>query len=724
MALDERYVVSSDIEQYYVNKDDGLPLSNGKVQFFRDSARTVPKEVFQLSGSPPNYTYTSMGVEITLSAIGTVQNSGNDNEVIYWYPYDSEGNLDLYFVRVFDQGGIEQFSREAWPNVTNANDPTKNQMGLNNQISNPTFTNVFINEGKTTVFTVTAGVNQVFELAPNWDFVISGTGTVTVQRIAITGNDKVPTSPPYILDVLTSVGITTCYLRQRFSSNSGLWASTANDNIFLAGSLLVRNEVLGTTGIQMLYSPSSGGTPIVIVDGTFQSNYQVLSGSTADAIPASNDVNSGIDGYIDIYLSFTPSSHVRVSSIQVVPTQGESIDLVHFDLDSSNRNEAFQGDYYIPRNNTKRISSLLTGWDFTVNPFQFGLGGNLSTNAAYIVDQTIAARGSTGNVAWSVNVSTHGLSFGTAGTNDAFYMLTYLTGEQVREIVGSRLSVNVYGYKLLSGDNVSMRVYLYRGNVASVVPALPSTIGTLAADGTFTLTAANWTLIPRSGLDTPQVNLSAIADSAGVDDGKNDYGFTGWEITDAVQLSDTEKLAVVVTFHYADAGTDIIINSISLTPGDIPTRPAVQSVDQVLRECQYYYEKSYAPSLPPGTITSAGSIVQNMPLLFDSGIDGLYAKTFSLIYKTVKRTLPFITFYAPTSGGSELILCFVRVSGGAETTVLAAFNTFWFLTDLSIYAVAIKGNYAIDPILSRVYNKANEGYYVFHYVADARLGIV
>jgi len=723
MALDERYVVSSDIEQYYVNKDDGLPLSNGKVQFFRDSARTVPKEVFQLSGSPPNYTYTSMGVEITLSAVGTVQNSGGDNEVIYYFPYDSEGELDLYFIRVFDEGGIEQFTREDWPNVTNANDPTKNQMGLNNQISNPTFTNVFINEGKTTVFTVTAGVNQVFELAPNWDFVISGTGTVTVQRIAITGNDKVPTSPPYVLDVLTSVGITTCYLRQRFPANSGLWASTANDNIFLAGSLLVRNEVLGTTGIQMLYSPSSGGTPIVIVDGTFQSNYQVLSGSTDDAIPASNDVNSGVDGYIDIYLSFTPSSHVRVSSIQVVPTQGESIDLVHFDLDSSNRNEAFQGDYYIPRNNSKRISSLLTGWDFTVNPFQFGLGGNLSTSAAYIVDQTIAARGSTGNVAWSVNVSTHGLSFGTAGTNDAFYILTYLTGEQAREIVGSRLSVNVYGYKLIAGDRVTMRIYLYRGTSASVVPILPTTIGTLAADGTFTLTAANWTLIPRSGLDTPQVNLSAIADSAGVDDGKNDYGFTGWEITDAVQLSDTEKFAVVVTFQYPDTGTQVIINSISVTPGDIPTRPAVQSVDEVLRQCQYYYEKTYIPSLPPGTLTPAGNLIQNVPLLFDSGFDGVYAKTFSITYKTIKRISPSMVFYAPTSSTPNLFRVFVGQPVGASNPVLANFNTWWIDTDQNIYSVVVR---AINntPITSVAYNPANQGYYEFHYTADARLGIV
>jgi len=315
------------------------------------------------------------------------------------------------------------------------------------------------------------------------------------------------------------------------------------------------------------------------------------------------------------------------------------------------------------------------------------------------------------------------LSFGTAGTNDAFYILTYLTGEQAREIVGSRLSVNVYGYKLIAGDRVTMRIYLYRGTSASVVPILPTTIGTLAADGTFTLTAANWTLIPRSGLDTPQVNLSAIADSAGVDDGKNDYGFTGWEITDAVQLSDTEKFAVVVTFQYPDTGTQVIINSISVTPGDIPTRPAVQSVDEVLRQCQYYYEKTYIPSLPPGTLTPAGNLIQNVPLLFDSGFDGVYAKTFSITYKTIKRISPSMVFYAPTSSTPNLFRVFVGQPVGASNPVLANFNTWWIDTDQNIYSVVVR---AINntPITSVAYNPANQGYYEFHYTADARLGIV
>ena len=725
MALDPRYIVASDLEQYFVDKTSGLPLANGTLTFYRDSARNVPKPVYQLSGSPPNYTYTSMGAQITLSAVGTVQNSGGDNEVIYYFPYDVEGNLDLYYVDVRSQGGVQQFTREAWPPNVAGNDPTKDQTGLQNQISNPTFTNVLINEGKTTTYTVSAANNQIFEFAPNWDFVISGTGTVTVQRIAITGNEKVPTSPPFMIDVLVSAGISTCYLRQRFLYNSGLWSSNTNAPLFLAGSFVARNESIGTTGLQMFYASSSGGSPVLIVDGSFQSNYQLISGSTENMIPASTDTNSGRDGYVDIYLSFITGSHIRFSSVQLIPTASDTINLVHFDVDSSNRNEAYQGDYYIPRASAKRIPSYLIGWDFANNPFQFGFTGSLSTTPAYIADQTIAMRGSTGNITYNAVDNSAGIEFVTAGTNDSFYVMQYLTGDDVRTIVENRLSVNVFAYQGAGAvDKVTTRVYLFRGGAAATVPLLPTPLGTLAADGTFALTAANWTAIPRGGLDTPQADLNKIIVNTDINNGTHDHGFSGWQIIDNSQLIDTNKFAIVVTFYYPDINTDIIVESISVVPGDLPCRPGVESVDETLRKCQRYYEKSYQPSLLPGTITGSGSIIQNMPLLFDSGSDGLYAKTFSLIFKTVKRTIPSMTFYAPTSSTPGLFLCVVRVSGGPEAAVLATFNTFWILTDLSIYVIAIKGNFPTTAIISKAYDKANEGYYVFHYVADARLGIV
>jgi len=723
MALDERYIVASDIEQFFVDKVDGLPLANGKIKFFKDIARTVPKAVFQLSGSPPAYTYTSMGSVITLSAVGTVQNSGGDNEVIYYYPYDDDGNLELYYIQVFDENDVPQFTREAWPNITNGSDPTRNQVGLHNQISNPTFTNVFINEDRSTTFSVSSATNEVFEFAPNWDFVISGTGNVTVQRIAVTGNDKVPTSPPYILDVQVGAGITACYLRQRYFYNSGLWASTSNVSLFLSGSVLVRNENLGTTGIQMFYNESSGGTPVTIIDGTFESSYKILTGASTDAIPLSNDTNSGRDGFVDIYLSFTSNSHVRVSAVQVVPTTGKSIDLTSFDLDSSNRNEAFQGDYYIPRNNFKRVSSYLVGWDFPLNPYQFGTSGSVGTTADYIADQTIALRQSGGAITYQLSATTNGLTFVCAGTNNSFYIQQYLSGAEVKAMIGTRLSVNVFSYFGAANDAVTARIYLYRGSSAATIPTLPTNIATLAVDGTLTLTAANWTLIPRSGLDIPTFNLKKISDNTEINSGQHDYGFSGWEIVDATQIGDTDKFAIFVTFHYPDASTQITVNSVSLISGDIPCRPAIESKDEVLRKCQYYYEKTYSPNTPIGSITEVGNVIHNAPLVLNGGNDDLYAKTFSITYKTAKRSTPDLSFYSPTSATLNLIHCVITVPGGGDTTANQPFNSFWNAIAINEYSVEIEAISA-TLLLARAYNLANQGYYQFHYVIDSRLGIV
>lgn len=722
MALDERYVVASDIEQYYVKKDDGLPLANGTLTFYRDVARNVPKEVFQLSGFPPNYTYTSMGAQITLSAVGTVQNSGGDNEVIYYFPYDSEGNLDLYYIDVRDENGIQQFTREAWPNVTSGSDPSKDQSGLQNQISNTTFTNVFINEGKTTVYTVSAATSQVFEFAPNWDFVISGTGTVTVQRIAVTGNEKVPTSPPYVIDILVSAGIVSCFLRQRFPYNSGLWSSTPNAPLFLAGIFVARNESIGTAGLQMFYVESSGGSPILIVDGTFQGAYTLISGSTSSMIPSSNDTNIGRNGYVDIYLSFITGSHVRFSSVQVIPTASETVNLVHYDVDSSNRNEAYQGDYYIPRASAKRIPSYLIAWEFANNPYQFGFSGNVTITPTYIADQTIAAC-SAGTVAYNAVDNSPGIEFTTASSNNAFYIMQYLSGDDIRTIISTRLSVNAFSYQGIAGDNATIRVYLFRGSISASFPVLPTSIGTIASDGTFTLTASNWTSIPRSGLDIPEEKLNKILVNTDINDGTQDHGFSGWEILDNAQLVDTNKFAIVVTFHYPDTGTNIIVDSVSTVPGDLPCRPAIESIDDTLRKCQYYYETTYPIGVIPGTVTSSGALIQNFQGQHIAGNTVLFAKTFTINFKTVKRLAPTMRIYSPTSSTVNLLHAVVRQPGVSTADAFPPIFSFWTYGNLGVYAAILSAN-TPTAIVSKLFVGADEAYYEYHYVADARLGIV
>lgn len=121
MALDIRFVLAYHFEEQLVDKDTGLPLSGGEIRFFQDTARTVPKDVYILAGSPPNYTYTNIGSVVDLDTAGLISYN-NNNIALYFFPYDgnqttSTETVQLYYYEVYSSGGIFQFSREAQPNI-------------------------------------------------------------------------------------------------------------------------------------------------------------------------------------------------------------------------------------------------------------------------------------------------------------------------------------------------------------------------------------------------------------------------------------------------------------------------------------------------------------------------------------------------------------------------------------------------------------------------------
>ena len=120
--LDERFELAFTFEQYFVDKDTGFPLSDGYIEFYEDEQRTVPKDVYKLSGTPGNYTYVTLGSVVNLNAVGVPEDNMNNNIAIYFFPYDgtpddSEGILTRYFYKVFSSGDVEQFTREAQPNI-------------------------------------------------------------------------------------------------------------------------------------------------------------------------------------------------------------------------------------------------------------------------------------------------------------------------------------------------------------------------------------------------------------------------------------------------------------------------------------------------------------------------------------------------------------------------------------------------------------------------------
>lgn len=117
MATNNKYSLMPPIQQLFRDKDTAFPLAAGEVYFFKDAARTVPKTVYQRTGSPPDYTYTPLPQPITLTNHGTYSDNTGNDILIYAYPYDASGNTELYYVVVKNSGGVEQFTRPGIPDV-------------------------------------------------------------------------------------------------------------------------------------------------------------------------------------------------------------------------------------------------------------------------------------------------------------------------------------------------------------------------------------------------------------------------------------------------------------------------------------------------------------------------------------------------------------------------------------------------------------------------------
>jgi hypothetical protein len=142
MGLDPRFVVTSDVDTYYVDKDSGAPLAGGLVTFYRDINRIEKKAVYTISGTPPNYIYTALPNPCQLSAVGTFQDADGNNIVPYYFPYvgspaSTTNAIDLYYITVTSSTLVPQLTREGWPNVgSGSNDGNE---GYRNFIPNGQF---------------------------------------------------------------------------------------------------------------------------------------------------------------------------------------------------------------------------------------------------------------------------------------------------------------------------------------------------------------------------------------------------------------------------------------------------------------------------------------------------------------------------------------------------------------------------------------------------------
>lgn len=722
MSINLQYVPAFSINEIITDKDTGLPLVGGKVYFYRDEINpTMPKNVWQITGSPPNYNFIQLPNPMILNATGGFQDSLGNPVVPYFLPYDSEGEIELYTISVYSAGDIFQFNREAVPYTISQTTPESDIINNDNILSNPQFVETNLVLGKSTVFTISSG--GTISLAPDWDLVATGTGTVTLEWIAPIATNTL-TNPPYVMDI-QSTGIDSLTLRQTLANSPRISASHYISGNFIASSVDSSSHTL-----TLSYVPSGGSlTSTTILQETITtSSFVSLEGilqieGTLNPDPANT-------GYVNIDLTIPVGAHIQVSSFQIVAlTQNVN---VPFDEQASNRQRDHLFHYYESSILMQPKTSLLTGWNFGQNPFQFypTTVTTASSQCQYIADQTIL---------WSETASAYDTERAPAGNNfslalsaragkpnNLFAIIQYIdtktlvpywqTANPLSSVIKSVFTGNLTPV-------LKMRI-IYRSDAP---PALSSSepIVSLAPGGD-PVFAAGWTAI--TPLNDPAYTMTSDTSQY------HDYVFN--QFTLPIMPSDTAMIGIVL---YTNARLDsvtpglFVMESGSLVPNRFAVEETPRTYDQTLSMCQYYYEKSYADFVLPAAVTTLGQRTENMLINHGTG-DSVFLRSFSIPFKQVKRAIPSTVNVYPTQGTTTTNNMTLSIYlDGSLTAVYVGTNPMnialagnWSYTAVSttgLFALCSTSGSGVANLTTTAGNTLYEAILTYQYTVDSRLGV-
>ncbi|TXG75799.1 hypothetical protein E6Q11_06560 [Candidatus Dojkabacteria bacterium] len=187
-----QYVLLTPMWEVFTDKDTLTFLRGGYAHFYCDNDRAQYKEVYQLNGTggpTPSYSYATYGF---LTGGGNwrvnLNMQGAFDQVVYGFPFDENGNPQLYYIEFFNADGVPQFSRQAWPNLDTGS--SAGTAVTNNLVPNPQFySHQNIPNPMTTSSTVAGQITQTetFLAYGGWYFEknnTSATDIVTFNRIA------------------------------------------------------------------------------------------------------------------------------------------------------------------------------------------------------------------------------------------------------------------------------------------------------------------------------------------------------------------------------------------------------------------------------------------------------------------------------------------------------------------------------------------------------------
>lgn len=726
-TLDSEYIVGIGLGEYFVDKDTGLALSGGQLFFYEDSARGVPKTVYQLTGSPPNYTYTALPNPITLNSTGQIVNADGTNVAVYYRPYDANGDIQNYYVVVKSSTGVTQFERQAWPNVTETSSPTGDTSTYTqNELSNTQFIDVgFDSSQNLSIAWVGALSETTYKIAKDWDIVIEATdtGSVTLTRNALVGSLNIETNPPYELEIVaSSVNISNLKLVQRLSNNPDVWA-----NKYVEGTVLVNAKDSVNRTVSMNYAPSVSVSATTILAGTTGTGgYTLLKDSVL--IPASTNSDNGNTGYVDIEIILPTAGNFSVTSVQATASDSEPTPAsIAYQEVPSNRQKDQLFHNYLPQIELLAMPNLLEGWDFRVNPAQWGSAQSMAAvRSQYLWDQTIGYQELDNSISVG-RAAPRALDVSIASTTK-WALIQYIEGSKLRQLLQSNFSTLLTALTDISGG-VSGTISFWVTTDASLPDVSDgvnnSIVLTLDDNGKPATFNGNWTELTRTtGWDATFTIPQGTEYTS--------LPFEGWAGASTLALDATYTYgAIVVGFESTGAGT-VTFQSISVTPTLIASPFAPMSYELTLKELERYYEKSYEADVNPGTpnATSYIRFIQNAYVFQVNVVYDWYAhsSSFEINYKTEKYKIPNLLVYNPITGTSSNIRFFhINANTEAVTTADVSATAHWFGVnsssgEKSYFSSAKNANFiTAETLASGNYIDAN---IILHYTADSKLGIV
>lgn len=718
------YIPLFNIEEVILDKDTGLPLANGVVNFYRDSQRLTPKNVYKISGSSPNYTFVNMGSTFTLGIDGSFVDENGDSFVPYAYPYTSTGSVDLYYVTVESEGGVSQFTREAVPYIGEDVIPPEDRVSTANELLNSQFVEILFPSTASSPFVINVtGSNTVTPIAPYWDIITTGTGTISVERLEPTSSST-DTNPPYALQITADSALgSTFVLRQRLMNSPSIGRGG-----YASGTLVARIVSGGASAVSMQYAPSVGTSTFIIPSTSIATDgsYDLIQNNAL--IPQQNNT-AATTGYVDINITLPTSRTIAISSLQVVFTP-TSIN-IPFDQQTASLQKSDLFSYYQNSILNQPKKNLLVGWTFAQNPWQFvtKTDTTVTNQTQYICDQTILHQETAS--ALTSGQGGGGIQFGlqlfaiNGVTANRFALIQYLDYTAVASYWGQKLSCLVRcGLFTANSTQTKLKMRLIYRTAGDAVPTLsnsePITGWNSDKDVTF---STGWSEIEP--LNDPAYLIENLTPSTPQDD-LPAYAFNQFQLPQAVSNNMYLGVVIYITDPISDALGDedvIAFSRVSLVPNDVAIDASPESFDETLKRCQFYYEKSYAIEDLPGTVTN-DNILTYPQIAATAGLNTVFwPHTFTINYKNIKRSDPSVTIYSSATGTSGQISTIVAANSyNSSSTADYAISNFASYQSTNFAAYNPNAGITFGTSTGSAASPQS-AYALLHYTADARLGI-